>query len=152
MRCDAKRSGVGRYRCFLDRLAVSSAFHGQGGASPPFCPLESYLCPRHAGSGAPDKDKPRQRVAGALAAAVQRRVVFTRSGGGPAGSEQHDGGEGGGREDERRGTGGADAGVAGGELIAAEVDHAAVRGLQARGLRVLAGVLPAVKKKQENHR
>jgi len=119
-----------------------------GRASPPFSSPESYLCPRHAGSGAPDKDKPRQRVAGALAAAVQRRVVFTRSGGGPAGSEQHDGGEGGGREDERRGTGGADAGVAGGELIAAEVDHAAVRGLQARGLRVLAGVLPAVKKQE----
>ena len=34
-------------------------------------------------------------------------------------------------------------GGAGGELLAAEVDHGAVRGLHARGLRVLAGVLPA---------
>ena len=32
----AMRSGVGRYRCFLDRLADTSAFHGQGGRAPHF--------------------------------------------------------------------------------------------------------------------
>lgn len=36
-------------------------------------------------------------------------------------------------------------GDGGGELLAAEVDHRAVRGLHARGLRVLAGVLAARK-------
>jgi hypothetical protein len=64
-----------------------------------------------------------------------------------AGSEQRDG-EGGsqGHEDQRRA--GGDRGGAGGNLLAAEVGHRPVRSLlHVGGLRVLAGVLPAVKKR-----
>jgi hypothetical protein len=87
------------------------------------------------------------------ASAVQRRLLpppFSHAQPARLGSsEQDDCDEGGGRdEDEQGGTGGADdaVGGAGVELLAAEVDHASVRGLHARCLRVLARVLAAVKK------